>query len=99
MEVRKPKTIVQQQQVSERQVRQLFGMLIVVNLSLALAQLAIAPLAAAYYRQPTVAHLLRVQALSLYIEGAGTFEFERTASRLREMQAADWGADLDPDLP
>ena len=28
----------------------------------------------------------------LYIEGEGTFEFERTASRLREMQAADWGA-------
>ena len=27
----------------------------------------------------------------LYIEGAGNFEFERTASRLREMQAADWG--------
>lgn len=27
----------------------------------------------------------------LYIEGAGAFEFERTASRLREMQAADWG--------
>jgi cell division protein ZapE len=26
----------------------------------------------------------------LYIEGEGTFEFERTASRLREMQAADW---------
>ncbi|MEX5730095.1 cell division protein ZapE [Rhodovulum iodosum] len=26
----------------------------------------------------------------LYIEGAGSFEFERTASRLREMQAADW---------
>ncbi len=29
----------------------------------------------------------------LYIEGAGSFEFERTASRLREMQAADWSAD------
>jgi cell division protein ZapE len=28
----------------------------------------------------------------LYLEGEGTFEFERTASRLREMQAADWGA-------
>jgi cell division protein ZapE len=27
----------------------------------------------------------------LYIEGAGSFEFERTASRLREMQAAAWG--------
>lgn len=28
----------------------------------------------------------------LYIEGTGAFEFERTASRLREMQGADWGA-------
>ena len=27
----------------------------------------------------------------LYIEGEGTFEFERTASRLREMQADGWG--------
>ena len=26
----------------------------------------------------------------LYIEGTGAFEFERTASRLREMQGADW---------
>ncbi len=26
----------------------------------------------------------------LYIEGDGSFEFERTASRLREMQSADW---------
>ena len=33
----------------------------------------------------------------LYIEGAGTFEFERTASRLREMQDAQWG--LSPNLP
>ena len=27
----------------------------------------------------------------LYIEGEGTFEFERTASRLREMHSAGWG--------
>jgi len=27
----------------------------------------------------------------LYLEGTGSFEFERTASRLREMQGADWG--------
>lgn len=27
----------------------------------------------------------------LYLEGEGVFEFERTASRLREMQAAEWG--------
>jgi cell division protein ZapE len=29
----------------------------------------------------------------LYIEGSGAFEFERTASRLREMQGATWGQD------
>ncbi|EAR50627.1 ATPase, AFG1 family protein [Oceanicola granulosus HTCC2516] len=28
----------------------------------------------------------------LYVEGAGAFEFERTTSRLREMQADGWGA-------
>jgi cell division protein ZapE len=28
----------------------------------------------------------------LYLEGTGAFEFERTASRLREMQGAEWGA-------
>ncbi len=28
----------------------------------------------------------------LYVEGPGAFEFERTASRLMEMQAADWGS-------
>ena len=28
----------------------------------------------------------------LYAEGAGAFEFERTASRLREMRDVDWGA-------
>ena len=33
----------------------------------------------------------------LYIEGEGSFEFERTASRLREMQAVDWGQPLDTD--
>ena len=27
----------------------------------------------------------------LYVEGDGAFEFERTASRLREMQDQDWG--------
>ncbi|MGZ9808916.1 cell division protein ZapE [Pseudoroseicyclus sp. H15] len=27
----------------------------------------------------------------LYVEGEGAFEFERTASRLMEMQSADWG--------
>ncbi len=30
----------------------------------------------------------------LYVEGEGSFEFERTASRLREMQDKDWGMDV-----
>ena len=34
----------------------------------------------------------------LYLEGAGSFEFERTASRLREMQGADWGAKRDSSI-
>lgn len=29
----------------------------------------------------------------LYVEGAGVFEFERTASRLREMQDENWGVE------
>jgi cell division protein ZapE len=28
----------------------------------------------------------------LYVEGEGTFEFERTASRLHEMQSVEWGS-------
>jgi O-antigen/teichoic acid export membrane protein len=46
--------------------RQLFGMLLLLNLGLGAAQFTLAPLAAAYYRQPMVAHLLQVQAL-LYV--------------------------------
>ncbi|WP_271299746.1 lipopolysaccharide biosynthesis protein [Sphingomonas sp. CV7422] len=55
--------LIQRDDVTPRQVRQLFGMLITLNLSLAVAQIALAPLAAAYYRQPEVAALLRVQTL------------------------------------
>src|SRR3546814_7203588 len=58
--------LIQQREVTERQIRQLFGMLILLNLALALAQIALAPWAAAYYRQPRVADLLRWQAL-LYL--------------------------------
>ncbi len=32
----------------------------------------------------------------LYVEGDGAFEFERTASRLVEMQGADWGGAISP---
>ena len=58
--------LIQQATITPRQVRQLFGMLVLLNLTLATAQLLLAPLAAAYYRQPVIGHLLRVQA-ALYL--------------------------------
>ncbi len=58
--------LIQRETVTQREIRQLFGMLILLNVTLGLAQFLLAPLAAAYYRQDIVAHLLRVQAL-LYL--------------------------------
>ncbi len=58
--------LVQQAKVTEREIRQLFGMLLLLSAVLATGQLALAPLAAAYYHQPMVGTLLRVQAL-LYL--------------------------------
>lgn len=55
--------LIQQQEITRQQVRQLFGMLILLNVGLGLLQLALAPIAAAYYHQGQVASLLRVQAL------------------------------------
>ncbi|RYY43113.1 MAG: lipopolysaccharide biosynthesis protein [Sphingomonadales bacterium] len=58
--------LIQRGEAGRHAQRQLFGMLILLNLALGLAQFLAAPIAAAYYRQPIVADLLRVQAL-LYI--------------------------------
>lgn len=55
--------IIQRPEVSDCQVRQLFGMLLVLNGTLAAAQFLTAPLVASYFRQPIVADLLRVLAL------------------------------------
>jgi O-antigen/teichoic acid export membrane protein len=55
--------LIQKPDIGPREIRQLFGMLIVLNFSLGIAQFALAPLAADYYRQDIVTQLLRVQAL------------------------------------
>lgn len=55
--------LIQKRETSDRMLRQLFGMLIVLNVALAVAQIAAAPFVAAYYGQPRVADLLRAQAL------------------------------------
>ena len=58
--------LIREREASPHLVRQLFGLLIVLNLALAALQIAVAPLVADYYRQPLVADILRVQAL-LYL--------------------------------
>jgi O-antigen/teichoic acid export membrane protein len=55
--------LVQDREIDERKIRQAFGMMLLVNAAIALAQFALAPVAAEYYRQPIVADLLRLQAL------------------------------------
>lgn len=56
--------LIQQEKVEAIRIRQAFGMLILVNGALAMIQLVIvAPAAAAYYREPMVADMLRWQSL------------------------------------
>lgn len=55
--------LVQSESVEPHRLRQAFGLLLLLNGALAAAQLVGAPLAAAYYGEPMVADLLRVQAL------------------------------------
>ncbi|SEJ70413.1 Membrane protein involved in the export of O-antigen and teichoic acid [Sphingomonas sp. OV641] len=55
--------LVREAELTTHQIRQAFGMLIALNVGLGAIQLGLAPAAAAYYRQPEVAALLRVQAL------------------------------------
>lgn len=55
--------LVQAESLSTHQLRQAFGIMLLLNGALAAIQLALAPLAADYYGQPLVATLLRVQAL------------------------------------
>lgn len=56
-------SLIQAREVDSRRIGQVFGLLLLFAGGLALAQVLIAPLAADYYQQPMVAHILRVQAL------------------------------------
>jgi O-antigen/teichoic acid export membrane protein len=58
--------LIQSETLEPIRVRQAFGLLLLLNAGLALIQILIAPLIAAYYRQPEVAELLRWQSL-LYL--------------------------------
>ena len=56
-------SLVRDDRIDRRQVGQAFGMLLLVNGALAALTFAAAPYAAAYFHQPMVSELLRVQAL------------------------------------
>lgn len=79
---------IQRDKVTSHELRQIFGLMLLLNGALALAQILCAPLAAAYYRQPMVADLLRVQSLIYltipfsalaYAQLARSMEFQRQA--------------------
>lgn len=56
--------LVQSDSADDKQIAQVFGMMILLNGALATIQLIIAPLAAAHFNQPIVGDMLRVLALS-----------------------------------
>lgn len=56
-------SLIQQDEVSRRRIAQVFGLLLLFNLVLALVQYTAAPAVATYYRQPIVAEMLRAQTL------------------------------------
>ncbi|MGN6277189.1 MAG: lipopolysaccharide biosynthesis protein [Sphingomonas sp.] len=58
--------LVQQAELTRKQIAQVFGMLLLLNGALATIQYAGAPLVAAYYHQPLVAEMLRVQ-VAMYL--------------------------------
>jgi O-antigen/teichoic acid export membrane protein len=55
-------SLVQTDRIDDRRIGQVFGMLLLLNGSLAVAQFALAPLAARYFGEPLIADMLRVQA-------------------------------------
>jgi O-antigen/teichoic acid export membrane protein len=56
-------SLIQTDRIDERRIGQVFGLLLLLNGGLALAQFLLAPLAAQYYNQPLIEPMLRVQAL------------------------------------
>lgn len=56
-------SLIQAEEVTERKIGQVYGMLILTNGALAAVQFLAAPLAAEHYGQPAVADMLRIQAV------------------------------------
>ncbi|WP_242415134.1 lipopolysaccharide biosynthesis protein [Sphingomonas panni] len=74
--------LIQHGEVSPREQRQVFGMLLLLNILLGGLQFLLAPLAAAYYHEPFVADLLRVQALLYLATPFSSFAYALLARRM-----------------
>ena len=81
-------SIIQSEEVDPLRLRQAFGALLLLNATIAILQVILAPIAAEYYRQPIIADLLRVQALIFFATPfivlpealmARNLEFKKTA--------------------
>jgi O-antigen/teichoic acid export membrane protein len=59
-------SLIQAESVDRKRISQVFGLLILLNGALALVQFVTAPFAAAYFKQPVIADMLRLQVL-LYL--------------------------------
>ncbi|WP_156680959.1 lipopolysaccharide biosynthesis protein [Sphingomonas profundi] len=58
--------LIQAETIDDRQIAQVFGLMLLFNGGIALLQILLAPIAADYFNQPIVANMLRVQSL-LYL--------------------------------
>lgn len=56
-------SLVQTERVDQRRIGQIFGLLLMFNVSMATIQFVFAPYAAAYFGEPMLTHMLRVQAV------------------------------------
>lgn len=59
-------SLIQRESIDKKHIRQVFGLLILINMALATAQFLVAPFAAAYFRQPLLVDILRMQALLFF---------------------------------
>ena len=75
-------SLVQTSHVDERRVGQIFGLLLLFNGTLAVCQFLFAPYAAAYFREPLIADMLRVQALIFLTVPFSALPSELLARRL-----------------
>ena len=80
--------LIRHEEVSPRQLRQVFGMLLLLNVALGLVQVAIAPWVARFYGEPMVARLLQVQALLYLATPFSSLSYALLARRMDFAQQA-----------